>query len=157
MQKVSFKLEGDPQEYILIYDFNTVCDVEEKTGLNLMTYFGRRSAAITRAMLLALLLPNHHGISGGKEWAVTLTEAGNLLTKDIAVVTGYMTQAINLGDDWILTVPRAVADPILAKAGGEDAKAQEMAIALLEAGLEPPASAPGPVAVPKPEPVAVAG
>ena len=96
-----FHLDGDPQEYSLMFDYNAVCAAENKTGVNLMSCLSGQglNANQTRGLLYACLLPKHP--------LVTLEEAGELLTKGFPVVlanllaalTGTMEQEESEGDN----------------------------------------------------------
>lgn len=84
----TFTLDGDPQEYHLMFDYNAVCDAEAKTGVNLMSCLSGQglNANQTRGLLYACLLPKHP--------LVTLKEAGELLTKGLPVVLSNLLPVI---------------------------------------------------------------
>lgn len=76
---VKFKLEGDPVEYVLTYDFNEIVDAEAATGCNLFRAMsGSMTATEFRALLYACLKTGHP--------QVLLKEAGDLVSKDRTTV-----------------------------------------------------------------------
>lgn len=90
MKPVTFTLENDPQVYSLQFDFNLLCDAEAETGLNLMHGFMGLGidARVTRGVLYACLKTAHP--------AVTLKEAGDLLSKDRETVLEALGKAIKI-------------------------------------------------------------
>jgi hypothetical protein len=85
---IPFTLEGDPQVYTLEFDFNAICAAEAVTGCNLMRALagGEIFAAQTRGLLFACLKPAHPD--------VLLTEAGELLTRDMETVLEALSKAL---------------------------------------------------------------
>lgn len=88
---VKFTLEGDPQVYSLAYDFNAMCEAEEKTGVNILAVSEGSdvSARGTRALLFAFLLTGHP--------MVTKEEAGDLLSRDRSTVSAAIGTVLRLG------------------------------------------------------------
>ncbi|HXI88453.1 MAG TPA: hypothetical protein VNH18_14675 [Bryobacteraceae bacterium] len=88
---VSFTLEDDPQIYKLTYDFNAICDAEAVTGCNLLQAQIRLknlSATEVRGLLYACLKPAYP--------AVLLSEAGDLLSRDLETVSGALAEALGI-------------------------------------------------------------
>lgn len=85
---INFRLQNDPVEYKLSYDFNVVCDVEEETGCNLLqTLTGSAlNSKLTRGFLYACLKPNHP--------LVELKEAGDLLTREMSTVLAALGEVM---------------------------------------------------------------
>lgn len=92
---IEFKVEGvdassDPQaSYKLCFDVNHLCDAEKETGFNLLYALrnvGAMSMTQLRALFCALLKTGHPKVS--------LSEAGQLLTLDMASVTDAVWLAI---------------------------------------------------------------
>lgn len=84
---VKFTLSNDPQEYVLIYDFNKIVEAEEKTGVNLMQgLMGGGSAVVMRALLFAFLLKAHPDVLIG--------EAGDLFSKESGTVMAAMSHML---------------------------------------------------------------
>ena len=81
---------------LLKYDFNEICDAETLCGCNLMQPVcgGGMSGIQTRALLYALLKPTNS--------AITVKEAGALLTFDMSGCLGAITQ--------VLKQPRGLED-----------------------------------------------
>jgi hypothetical protein len=90
---VEFRLKDDPQVYKLSYDFNAICEAEAAAGCNLIQAFlfqAPLTAVQTRAILFACLKKAHP--------LVLLTEAGELLSRDMPVVLDALGQAMR-GDE----------------------------------------------------------
>ena len=88
---MTFTLANDPQLYTLTYDFNEIADAEEVANMNLLSGVaahgqGGISSAQLRGLLYALLHTAHP--------AVTLKEAGDLLTRDALTVTTAFAQVM---------------------------------------------------------------
>jgi len=86
---VEFRLKDGPQVYKLSYDFNAVCEAEAAAGCNLMQAFllqAPLTAVQTRAILFACLKKAHP--------LVLLTEAGELLSRDMPVVLDALGQVL---------------------------------------------------------------
>jgi hypothetical protein len=90
---ITFTLEGDPQPYILKFDFNEVCNAEAAAGCNLMQALSGVpiTAAQTRGLLYACLKPANP--------QVLLSEAGALLSKDMPTVLRYLMEALGTADE----------------------------------------------------------
>ena len=73
-------LPDDPQPYILTFDFNSICEAEQLTGLNLMKPLTGAgvTATETRGLLYAFLKPENLNLA--------LSDVGGLLSRDIATV-----------------------------------------------------------------------
>lgn len=90
-QQIKFTLPDDPQEYTLTYDFNEMCDAEPIVGMNLLTPIAGADLLSTRDVrgLLYALLKKAHPM-------VLLPEAGELMTKNLPVVTNKVIEMLGL-------------------------------------------------------------
>jgi hypothetical protein len=83
-----FPWSGGDREAMLVHDFNCLCDVEAETGLNLgMLSLRNPTSQQTRGLVCAYLRTAH---------AISLQEAGDLLTRDQNAVLEAMSMAMNL-------------------------------------------------------------
>lgn len=142
---VTFQLEGSSKVYTLSFDFNSVCEAEERSKCNLMTalaaggisaedqgdgvlyaFFlraladGGISASQIRGLLFALLRPSEPNL--------TLADAGWLLSQNMPLVLDAMNQALKHAREE--EDPAAVQTPGLAKPEPSTAAVETVAPAI---------------------------
>jgi hypothetical protein len=103
---------GDPFQYAMVYDFNSLCLAEKLTGENLLNpnLAGGISASAMRALVFAFLY-NKHGHAGA---GITIEEAGALMNKGenhkLFAAVGELVQfGVNSDDDSEQGAPPAAA------------------------------------------------
>ena len=89
MVSVVFNDGKDPEEIFLTYAFNRICDVEKESEMKLGLTLVNPSAQEVRAIVCAYLRTAH---------AVTLEEAGDLLTRDRSSMLVALSKAMALSD-----------------------------------------------------------
>jgi hypothetical protein len=76
-----FTFENDPQQYVMDFDFNVLCDAEAELGLDLLPAIMRwpmQSALELRGVVYALMKTKHT--------SVTVAEVGGLLTRELTAM-----------------------------------------------------------------------
>ncbi len=128
LEKVTFTLPNDPQEYTLTYSFNEICDAEAVTGVNLLhaaVNVSQMNAVQMRGLLYACLKTAHP--------EVLIKEAGLLLSRDSQIVTAALAKVLGAEDEAAAQEKAAKFTRLIARAFGvsEEEAAAKMA-ALIE-------------------------
>lgn len=137
LEKVTFTLEGDPQEYTLCYDFNQICDAEAVAGANLLNAVANKhsmNAVQMRGLLYACLKTAHPD--------VLLKEAGTLLSRDSKTVTKALATVLGAEDEEAALEAAAKFNRLLAEAFGVTEEEAAAKLAARVAAEEQPTPAP---------------